>query len=176
MFVTVTVKVTVSPSSGVPLSTVLPITRSVLLPTVIDSLGSSAVALLSAWSRVTFVTVLVIVLPEVPASTSATMVNVALAPLLSVPIVHVGCGPCSGARCYRTDRQAGGQGVIDADVGGLSRAAVCHRDGEGDRVAFIRGSVIYDLCDDQIGAVTDRDRFAGIIGSGVAVGLIQGDV
>ena len=47
LFVTVTVKVTVSPSSGVPLSTVLPITRSVALPTVIDSLGSSAVVLLS---------------------------------------------------------------------------------------------------------------------------------
>ncbi len=47
LFVTVTVKVTVSPSSGVPLSTIFVMTRSVALPTVIDSLRSSAVVSLS---------------------------------------------------------------------------------------------------------------------------------
>ena len=65
-------------------------TRSVLLPTVTDSLRSSAVVLLSTCSRVTFVTVFVMVDPAVPASTSAVMVSVALAPSARVPIVHVG--------------------------------------------------------------------------------------
>ncbi len=69
-----------------------------------------------------------------------------------------------------------GSSVIDADVGGLGRPAVCDRDGEGDRIAFIGSSVVNRLSNNQIGCVTDRERLTGIIGGGVAVGLIQGDV
>ena len=77
---------------------------------------------------------------------------------------------------YGTGRQTGRQGVIDTDVSGLSRTVVSHRDGKGDRVAFIGCSIINDLSDDQIRTVADRDRLTQIIRGGVVIHLIQGDI
>ena len=56
--------------------------------TVMSTLGSSGVASVSVWSSATFVTVLVIVSPEVPASTVSFNVSVSLLALSTVPTVH----------------------------------------------------------------------------------------